>query len=272
MAAAHLFTLLVMCCAEATAASAPSVQHESLCRAAATDPLPSSLGDIVGIADNVCCHFYIASSPAAITDVPLDQETGKITLGRKSTNVIPADLSASLGSQAKLGDLGMYALQIYAPVSNVTHGAVMIVSTSLKTQKVSAIVKAPLAWVAVDYATELVYAGSRDATELFVFQAEDLQAKGTLQLKTAVKNIAGAALKEPFLVYVASSNGGMEVVNVTSGDVARIGGIKLSSDSHVLGLANIWGYGKHGSFHFATSEGLEHYDDCSTLQSTVVAV
>lgn len=256
----------------AAATSASLAHGESLCRAASTDHLPSSLGRITGIADNDCCHFYVASQPATLTDLPLDQETGKISIGPNNTNVIPADLSRSLGSQAQLGELGFYFPHIYAPVSNGTHGAIMLVSTKLLADKVSAIVNEPLAWVAVDYAAELAYAGSQDATELFVFHADNLQAKGKVQLKSALKGVAGATLKEPFLLYIASSTGAMQVVNVTSGGVTSIGGIDLASDDHVFGLANIWSYPNYGAFHFATSNGLEHYDDCSSQQKTASIV
>jgi hypothetical protein len=191
--------------------------------------------------------------------------TGKVTVGPKNTNVIPADISQTLGPQAVIGEIDFWAQTLFVPVSNGTHGAIVTTTTKLAADKVSGVVSEPLTWVVVDYGTELVYAGSKNAKQLSVFQASDLQMKGKVSLSTALKDAVGAALKEPTLLYIASSSGAMHVVNVTSGDVTSTVGADIKTPVH--GLANIWGYGEHGTYHFATSTQIEHYDNCASREN-----
>lgn len=261
---------------------------ESLCSAAKPDLLPSDFGNVSGIADNDCCHYFVAMQPATIADLAVVQETGKLTFATKNTKVIPSVVAQSLGSKAVIGDIDYWDGAIYTPVNNGTHGAIVTINSDLSPKGTSIIVDEPLVWAATDYAYEVVYAGSAGTAgampKLFVFDANNLQYKSSVAIQGPgfQTGANGAALNVPGSIYLTSSAGEMKVVNATTGQVTDVNSTVVSQQKSVVGLANIWEYGSFGSFHFAVEfpnqwqngsvTQIEHFQDCGLQQKQEVVI
>jgi hypothetical protein len=242
----------------ALASAAPIPNSQLLC-SVGSDPL-SFDEQVVGLADNDCCHFYAALHPSTLVDLGVDEDSHKLNVVKTRTNAIPKSLQSSLGANAVVGEIDYYMGTIYTPVHNGTHGAMFTAKYDLSPKGAGKVVDEPLTWTAVDYATELVYAGSSEAKQLFVFDAYNLTLKDRVELKSPLSHITGAALNEPYALYVSTASGELQVINAKSGEVTQ--GPKVEGPVSVTALANIWDYGK-GSFHFATElngkSAVSHY-------------
>jgi len=212
------------------------------------------------LADNSCCFYYVALKPATV--VHLEDDGWEVT--DTNTQIIPAKTLQLLGPDAAVGDIDYWDMTVFAPISNGTHGALVALKGSdLSFKAVSAVVDEPLAWVVVDYNTDLAYTGGANTSRFITFDVDspDLALKGEpVAFSTDVQGVAGATFKSSHLLYLALESGSLHTLNTTSGDVAAVDG--TSFETPVRGLANIW-RNDHGKLHTATPTHVCHYSECA---------
>lgn len=242
-------------------ASASLVLGDSWCPSGQTYDFPTEVfSGVTGLADNGCCHYYVAQEPATVIDI--DQEEGMV-VAKKNTQIVPQNVSDALGPDVVVGDLDYLYRHIFAPVHNGTHGSIVTLNYNLEAGSASEVVDEPLAWVVADYNTEWAYAGAADADRVFVFDAKNLPVVTFLRverLQAPLKNIRGAALKGYNGMYLVSEAGEMYEVDLTTLAVTPEGNTPFGAP--VRGFANLWNNGD-GLLHVATTSQIQHYDTCA---------
>jgi hypothetical protein len=244
----------------ATAASSFLVgSPESWCASGKEFQFPQEFSNVSGIADNGCCHYYVAQKPATLIDI---DQSNNMTVAKVQQDALPSDVYKALGGEVTLHEVDYWDATIFGAVNNGTHGALVTVLGDLSPGSVSEVVDAPLSWVVADYNTEWAFAGTTDAERVFVFSAAKLPAISFLKevkLTTKLDSVQGAALKGYNAMYLVTEAGALHTVNLTSFEVQRVADQLF--EGPIRGLANVW-MNPDGMLHLATASKLEHYDSC----------